>query len=72
MYRVKVENSCRCFLKSGMAEVLEFDTKAEAKTKAEAMLEKMNTTFCHKHKFILNEKFGDYIIFISSQANLIS
>jgi hypothetical protein len=67
MYKVKVENSCRCFLKSGMAEILEFDREDEAKKEAEAMLEKMNSTFCHKHKFVLNEKFGDYTIFIQSK-----
>ncbi|MCK4737636.1 MAG: hypothetical protein KAT10_03680 [Sulfurimonas sp.] len=64
MYKVKVENTCRCFLKSGMAESIEFNTKEEAKKEAEYMIGVMNSTFCQKHEFSLNEQFGDYTIFI--------
>ena len=66
MYSVSVKNSCRCFLKSGMPEEQSFETKEAAQKEAEKMLSVMNSTFCHKHKFVLNEKFGDYTIFIQS------
>lgn len=64
MYSVSVKNACSCFLKSGLGEHQEFQTQEEAKKEAEYMLGVMNSNFCHKHKFVLNEKFGDYTIFI--------
>lgn len=63
-YKVKVQNVCRCFLKSGFGEESEFSTKDEARKEAEYMLEIMKSNFCQKHEFVLNEKFGDYTIFI--------
>jgi len=63
-YKVKVENVCRCFLKSGLGESSEFNTKEEAKKEAEYMIGIMQSNFCKKHEFILNEQFGDYTIFI--------
>lgn len=64
MHKVKVENSCSCFLKSGMAEVQEFETKDEAKKEAESMLGSMQDKFCKKHEFSMNEQFGDFTIYI--------
>ena len=64
MYRVKVENSCRCFLRSGLCENSEFSSQEEAKSEAESMIAKMNSSFCQKHEFALVEQFGDYTIFI--------
>lgn len=68
MYKVKVENVCRCFLKSGMAENLEFDTEEKAKEEAQKMIEKMNSSFCQNHEFSLNEQFGDYTIYIKARG----
>ena len=62
MYKVKVTNTCSCFLKSGLPEVAEFATESEAKKEAEEMTHRMNTRFCHKHEFSLSEKFGDFTI----------
>ena len=67
MYRVSVENPCRCFIRDGMIEEQEFDTKAEAKEVAEAMLKKMQDDFCKKHDFNLSEHLGDFTIRISSR-----
>ncbi len=64
MYKVRVQNPCSCFIKRGMSEVSEFDSKAEAKAEAESMMETMEKTFCQKHEFALTEQFGDYTIFI--------
>lgn len=64
MYKVRVQNSCSCFLKSGMAEVLDFDTEADAKKEAQKMLAKMQDTFCKKHEFSMTESLGDCTIFI--------
>jgi len=64
MHKVKVENSCSCFLKSGLSELQEFKTQDEAKAEAEYMIGIMNSNFCAKHQFSLSEQFGDYTIFI--------
>lgn len=61
-YKVSVPNTCSCFLKSGLPQVVECNTQEEAKQEAEAMTQKMNTTFCHKHEFVLSESFGDFTI----------
>ena len=64
MYKVKVQNACKCFFKSGFAEVSEFDSKDDAKNEAEVMIKHMQDKFCKKHEFAINEQFGDYTIFI--------
>ncbi|MDQ7045630.1 MAG: hypothetical protein Q9M32_06945 [Sulfurimonas sp.] len=62
MYKVKVQNACSCFLKSGMGELLEFSTEEQAQKEAQKMLEKMQSGFCRKHEFSMSEKFGDFTI----------
>ncbi len=64
MYTVNVQNSCSCFVKSGIFQSQEFETSEEAKKKAQAIMEKMRTTFCQKHDFSMIEQFGDYTIYI--------
>ena len=68
MYKVKVENTCRCFLKSGFAETQEFDSKEKAQEEAQYMIGIMKSNFCQKHEFALNEQFGDYTIFIKPRS----
>jgi hypothetical protein len=68
MYRVKVQNTCSCFLKSGFPESQEFKSKEEAKTEAEYMLRIMKSNFCQKHEFAINEQFDDFTIFIKPRA----
>lgn len=67
-YKVKVQNVCRCFLKSGFGEESSFDTKEEAKKEAEYMIGVMRSTFCQKHEFALSEKFGDFTIYIKPRS----
>jgi len=67
-YKVKVQNVCSCFLKSGFGEQSSFDTKEEAKKEAEYMIGIMQSNFCKKHEFSLSEKFGDYTIFIKPRT----
>lgn len=68
MYKVKVENACRCFLRSGFAEMQEFSSKDEAKGEAESMIKIMESNFCKKHEFSINEQFGDFTIYIKPRA----
>ena len=67
-YKVKVQNACSCFLKSGFGEESAFSTKEEAKKEAEYMLGIMQSNFCKKHEFVLNEQFGDYTILIKPRV----
>ncbi|WP_415398012.1 hypothetical protein [Sulfurimonas sp. CS5] len=68
MYKVKVENVCSCFLKSGFAEAQEFDSKEKAQEEAQYMIGIMKSNFCQKHEFTLNEQFGDFTIFIKPRT----
>jgi len=68
MYKVKVENVCRCFLKSGFAEDASYETQEEAKKEAENMIGIMRSNFCQKHEFALNEQFGDFTIYIKPRS----
>ena len=68
MFKIKVQNTCRCFLRSGFSETLEFNTQEEAQKEAQSMIENMRSNFCQKHEFELNEQFGDYTIFIKPRA----
>jgi len=62
MYKVNVQNPCSCFIKKGLPDVQDFDTKEEAKAEAESLINTMRTTFCQKHEFDLKEQFGTYTI----------
>lgn len=54
MYRVEVKNPCRCFVRSGFAEVEEFTTASEAQERAEELREHMVRHFCKKHDFVVS------------------
>lgn len=64
-YKLVVNNECGCFIKRGLNPNQEFDTKEEASTKANELLDLMNKEFCKKHSFSLSEKFGDFTINIT-------
>jgi len=64
MSKVIIQNPCSCFLKSGLLQEEEFDTKTEAKAKAEKLLIEMSQKFCNKHQFSMSERFGDFTVYI--------
>jgi hypothetical protein len=55
MYEVKVSLECGCFKKSAYNAQSSFENKEEALSTAQKMVDDMNTNFCGKHKFSLNE-----------------
>ena len=61
MYKIHIENECRCFKKSAFENDLTFDNKADALMKAKVMECRMNQEFCHTHYFEA-EDMGDEII----------
>ena len=63
MYKVNVMSPCSCFVKNGLWDTEDFSTKDEAKIQAEALIHKMQTSFCSKHEFSMSEQFGSYTIY---------
>ena len=68
MYKVKVQNTCSCFLKSGLSDMSEFNTKEDAQKEAEYMIGIMRNNFCAKHEFEIKEQFGDFTIYVKPRA----
>ena len=67
MYKVKVENSCRCFLRNGLPEEQSFSTKEEAEAEAESLLKLMQSTFCKKHDFHLSKSASGFKVTIQDR-----
>ena len=68
MYKVKVENPCNCFNKSGFAQSSEFDSKEKAKEESEYLMRIMQSTFCQKHLFSVDENDEGFTISINDRA----
>lgn len=68
MYKVKVQNACSCFLKSGFSESSEFSTKEEAKKEAEYLVGIMKSNSCQKHEFSITQELDNYNIFIKPRT----
>jgi hypothetical protein len=51
MYKVEVVKQCGCVTKSGMQTEYSFLNKEDAIKQASQIVQKMNDTFCGKHKF---------------------
>ena len=64
MYQVEIKNSCSCAIKRGLADIQEFDSKAEAEEEANNLLDMMQNEFCKKHRFELRNEFGNFCIYI--------
>jgi len=64
MYKVNIQNSCSCFVKSGFVQSQGFETKEEAQSKAEELISLMSNKFCQRHEFTISERLGDFTIFI--------
>lgn len=68
MYKVNVMNPCSCFVKSGMYETEDFETKEEAKVQADKLMADMQMKFCKKHDFSMMEQFGNCTIYIKPRS----
>jgi nucleoid DNA-binding protein len=68
MYKVNVMNPCSCFIKNGLADAQDFDTKAEAEAAAKNIMDKMQAEFCQRHNFSVSEQFGTYTVFIKARS----
>ena len=70
MYKVIVENECGCFKKSDLKSKQTIESKDEALMIGIDMVNTMNTDFCSKHSFKLQEVGNDFVIaFENSTSN---
>jgi len=67
MYFVEIKNPCSCTIKRALPEKQEFDTKEEAETEANRLLQKMDFEFCKKHAFELKNEFGNFNIYVKAR-----
>ena len=68
MFKVEVQNTCRCFLRDGLPETQEFVKEEDAKNEAESLLKYMQDNFCKKHEFDLQKSFAGYTVYIKSRS----
>ena len=68
MYKVEVQNPCRCFVKNGFVEKQEFETEVAAKEEADYLMKIMASNFCQKHEFSMTEQFGNFMIYIKPRS----
>ena len=68
MYKIVVANQCACFKKSNLENNLTFESKDLALSKAIEMKNHMNSEFCKKQKFELQEMFNNFVISFYNDA----
>lgn len=62
MYTVKIQNECDCFKKSNLKNNISFPTQTGAVMGAMKILNQMNSTFCEKHNFVLQQNDESFVI----------
>ena len=67
MYKVTIENACRCSMKDGLPEEQTFSDKDAAKSEAESLLAHMEKNFCKKHTFAMLPSGTGYKVVITER-----
>ncbi len=62
MFKIIVEKECGCFKRSDLQNNLSLDSKDEALSKSIEMKDYMNSEFCGKHAFIVQEVGDTFVI----------
>ncbi|OCL83110.1 hypothetical protein [Arcobacter porcinus] len=62
MYKLVIQDKCSCFHKYKLDGILEFSSKDDALQKAIDLRNYMNSTFCKKHSFEVQEMFNNFVI----------
>ena len=62
MFKIVVEKECGCFRRSELENNIELASKDDALMKALDMVNEMNSEYCAKHKFSLEELGNSFII----------
>lgn len=70
MHKIIIEKECGCFKRSDLQNNLEITSKDDALMKSIEMKEYMNSEFCGKHEFKVQEVGNDFVIaFAESESN---
>jgi len=67
MYKLEVKNPCRCFMRDGGVDVQQFHSLQEVQEEAQMLLERMEKSYCKKHRFVLTKTAGHCTITIMSR-----
>jgi len=62
MHTITIDKECGCFKKSAYENNMKFESKADAQMQADLMMSYMNSKFCGKHSFELEEKEDNFYI----------
>ena len=62
MFKIIVEKECGCFRRSDMQSNTTLESKDEALMKGLEMVNAMNSDFCKKHSFTLEEQGDTFLI----------
>jgi len=68
MYNVTMEKECGCFKRSDLAASQSFESKDDALTEAQNMVDKMNKEFCKKHVFSVIEDGENFTIKVAMNS----
>lgn len=69
MFTITVEKECGCFKRSDLQNNLSMPSKDEALLKSIEMKEHMNSEFCKKHSFKLQEVGDNFVIAMSDSTS---
>ncbi|MEA1955948.1 MAG: hypothetical protein U9N02_05595 [Campylobacterota bacterium] len=69
MHKIIVEKECGCFKKSDFENNKAIESKDEALTESLNMVNVMNSDFCGKHNFKLQEVGNDFVIAFSDSTS---
>lgn len=62
MFKIVIANQCGCYKRSDIQNNQTFTSKDDALMKAIEIKDKMNTEFCKKHTFEVQEIYNNFMI----------
>jgi len=69
MFKIIIEKECGCFKKSSMQNGETLENKDDALMKSLDMVGTMNSDFCGKHEFKLQEVGDDFVIAMNDSTS---
>jgi len=69
MFKIIIEKECGCFKRSDLINGLEINSKDDALMKSIEIKEHMNSEFCGKHEFKVQEAGSDFVIAMSDSTS---
>lgn len=69
MFKITIEKECGCFKKSNLENNITVASKDEALMKSLEMKDVMNSEFCGKHEFKVQEVGSDFVIAMAESTS---